>query len=84
MQFLKGLAAASGTVLALLIATIVFVFLKMRADYPNYPQGTQVGWDIKSVLWVLMLNSPLYWLVVLTLLGLSAWIFRRWVFGHHA
>jgi hypothetical protein len=81
MQFLKGLAAVSGTVLALLIATIVFVFLKMRADYPNHPPGTQVGYDI-NVLWVWMLDSPIYWLVVLVLVGLSVWVFKRWVFSH--
>ena len=81
MTFIKGLAALSGTVLALLIATIVFVFLKMRADYPNHPSGTQVGYDIKS-LGILMLYSPIYWLVVLVVLRLSVWVFRRWVFSH--
>jgi hypothetical protein len=77
MQFVKGLAALSGTVVALLIATIVFDVLKMPADSPNYPPGTQVGCDIK-VLWVWMLYSPIYWLVVLALLGLSVWVFRHW------
>jgi hypothetical protein len=80
MQLLKGLAAASGTILALLIATIVFVFLEMRAG-PDHPPGTQVGWDIK-VLCILTIHSPIYWLVVLTLLGLSVWVFRNWVFSH--
>jgi hypothetical protein len=75
MQFLKGLAAASGTILALLIATIVFVFLETRADDRNYPPGAQVGWEIK-VLWISTIHSPIYWLVVLTLLGLSVWVIR--------
>jgi hypothetical protein len=77
MQFLKGLATVSGTVLTLLIATMVFVVLEIRGG-PNHPPGTQVGWDIK-VLWVLTVYSPIYWLVVLVLLGLSVWVFKRWV-----
>lgn len=81
MQFLKGLAAVSGTVLVLLVATIVFVFVEIRAYAPNNPPGVQVGYDAKSFL-VLTLYSPVYWLVVLALLGLSVWVFRRWVFSH--
>jgi hypothetical protein len=26
--------------------------------------------------------SPIYWLVILVLLGLSVWVFKRWVFSH--
>ena len=80
MQFLKGLAAAAGTILALLIATIVCFFFVTRGG-PEHPPGTTVGWDLK-LLWILTIHSPIYWLVVLTLLGLSVWVFRSWVFSH--
>jgi hypothetical protein len=85
-QFLKGLAAASGTILALLVATIVFVFLKIqayRAEYAKYypPPTGRVGWDIK-IFWMWMLHSPIYWLTMLALLGLSIWVFKHWVFSH--
>jgi hypothetical protein len=48
MQFHKGLAAVSGTVLALLVATIVFGFMEIRAYAANNPRGVQVGYDIKT------------------------------------
>jgi hypothetical protein len=78
MQFLKGLATVSGAVFALLIATIVTFVLHMRAG--SRP-GIQTGWDIK-VLWILAVNSPIYWLAVLVLIGLSVWVFKRWVLAH--
>jgi len=78
MQILKGLVTVSGTVIALLIATIVTFFVHMWAG--SRP-GVQTGWDIK-VLWVLTVYSPIYWLVVLVVVGLSAWVFKRWVLAH--
>jgi hypothetical protein len=80
MQFLKGLAIVSGTVLALLIATILCLFLVTRRG-PEPPPGTAVGWDLK-LLWILTIHSPIYWLVAVTWLGLSARVFWRWVLIH--
>jgi len=80
MQFLKGLATVSGTVLALLIATMAFFVLQMLSG-PSHPPGTLVGWDIRS-LWVSTVYSPVYWLVVLVLMGMCVWVFKRWVFSH--
>lgn len=79
MAFLKGLVAISGMVFALAVATIVFVVLRMRAEAGS--SSGQIGYDIKVVrTW--LLYSPIYWLVLLALLGLSVWVFRRWVFSH--
>jgi hypothetical protein len=79
MIFLKGLVAISGTVFTLVVATIVFVFLKMRAEAGSTPGP--VGYDIKGV-WIWLLYSPIYWPVVLALLGLCVGVFRNWVFSH--
>jgi hypothetical protein len=79
MIFLKGLVAISGTVFTLVVATIVFVFLKVRAEANSIPGP--VGYDIK-VVWIWLLYSPIYWLVVLALLGLCVGVFRNWVFSH--
>jgi len=68
----------SGTVMALLIATIVTFFVQMWAG--SRP-GVQTGWDIK-VLWAVTVCSPIYWLVVLVLVGLSVWVFKGWVLAH--
>ena len=40
--------------------------------------GVSSAADVKA-LWVWMVNSPVYWLLVLTLIGTSVWLFRRWV-----
>jgi len=82
MIFLKGLVAILGTVFTLVVATIVFVFLKMRemrAEAGSIPGP--IGVDIK-VVWIWLLYSPIYWLILLALLGLSVWVFRSWVFSH--
>jgi hypothetical protein len=79
MIFLKGLVAISGTVFTLVVATIVFVFLKVRAEANSIPGP--VGYDIK-VVWIWLFYSPIYWLVVLALLGLCVGVFRNWVFSH--
>jgi hypothetical protein len=66
----------------LVVATIVFVFLKMRemrAEAGSIPGP--IGVDIK-VVWIWLLYSPIYWLILLALLGLSVWVFRSWVFSH--
>jgi len=61
----------AGTAVALITVTIVFFTLKMRSFSPQAA-------DVKA-LWVWMVNSPVYWLLVLTLIGTSVWLFRRWV-----
>ncbi len=74
MKFLKGLLAVSGTGIALLIATFIFATLKMRSPQSTGAQSV----DVKA-LWVWMLNSPVYWLVVLALIGATVWLFLRLV-----
>jgi hypothetical protein len=75
MHFLKGTVVTVGTIVALLIATYVFLELKVR------PFGQGVGVDIRAV-WTWMVSSPVYWTTVLALLGSSVWVFRRWVISH--
>jgi len=35
-----------------------------------------------AALWAWMVDSPLYWVLALVLVGVSYWFFRRWTFGH--
>jgi hypothetical protein len=72
VKLFRALVTMLGTAVAIVIATIVLVVIQTRR------MGAQ-GADIKA-LWWWMLYTPLYWLAILVLLGLSIWIFRRWVF----
>jgi hypothetical protein len=75
MTFLKGLTTTAGTVIVLVVFTYIFGSLKMRS---LGVQGSSL-----SALWAWMLNSPLYWLLVLVLIGASVWLFRHWVLPAH-
>jgi hypothetical protein len=76
MKVLKGLVTLSETGIGLLVSTLVLVLVRMRALQVPGPQTA----DLKAV-WAWMLSSPLYWLAVLAVLGLSILLFRRWVFA---
>lgn len=72
VHFLRGTFVTLGTV----IATAILFEVKARSF-----GGSEVGVDIR-VLWVWRVNSPVYWITVLALLGTSVWLFKSWVFGN--
>ena len=70
---LKGLVAALMTVVMLAVATIIYLFLQMRAESVNAATI--------PVFREWTLNSPLYWLLMLGVVGGATLFFRRWVRG---
>jgi len=74
MTLLKGLLATSVTLVVLAVFTIILLSLKMRSV------GAKAA--TPAALWAWMVDSPLYWVLALVLVGVSYWFFRRWTFGH--
>ena len=80
MLFLKLVFLVFATVVVLVLFTYAWVVAQTPG--PKWIAGQNqgvTGIDIHG-LSVMMLHSPLYWLVVVAILAAAGWLCRRWVF----
>ena len=75
MVMLRGLSAVALAFVALAIVTVLFLELKMGSV------GVKAATPIVLLNWAV--NSPLYWLFVLSVGGGLFWLFRHWVLAVH-
>jgi len=80
MLFLKLVFVVFATVVVLVLSTYAWVVVQTPGPkwFTGQNQGV-TGIDIHG-LSAMMLNSPLYWLVVVAILAAAGWLCRRWVF----
>ena len=67
-MFLKALAAGFGIVLSLVVFTIVYFFISVSLQGGPKERATSI---------IFLLASPYYWLLMIVLVALEAWLLMR-------
>lgn len=80
MALLRVLLAVLISVVALLVVTFCYVLVRTRGA--QGPRGGAVGIDV-ALLPRMTVFSPMYWLVVVVVLGILWWFLWGWLFGSH-
>ncbi|PYX01750.1 MAG: hypothetical protein DMG89_00390 [Acidobacteria bacterium] len=74
MAFLKVLLSSIASVITFVMASLVYLFIRMRAPVDSGTTGTDI-----TLLPSMTIFSPLYWLVVLVSIAAVSYLLARYV-----